>query len=52
VSTNQHQRDVFRWQLFSAKIIFTIVILQVVASIYSLPCSSIMASNSVRAKRQ
>ncbi len=34
MESNRHQRDVFRWQLFSAKIIFASVILLVVAGIY------------------
>ena len=34
MQTNRHQRDVFRWQLFSAKIIFGTVILLVMAGIY------------------
>lgn len=34
METNRHQRDVFHWQLFSAKIIFGTVILLVMAGIY------------------
>ncbi len=34
METNRHQRDVFRWQLFSAKVIFGAVILLVMAGIY------------------
>ncbi len=34
METNRHQRDVFRWQLFSAKIIFATVIILVIAGIY------------------
>lgn len=34
IESNAHQRRVFRWQLLSAKIIFVVVILLVVAGIY------------------
>jgi heme/copper-type cytochrome/quinol oxidase subunit 2 len=34
MASNRHQRDVFHWQLFSAKIIFGTVILLVIAGIY------------------
>ena len=34
MESNQHQRNVFRWQLFSAKVIFVTVILLVVSGIY------------------
>jgi hypothetical protein len=34
MESNRHQRDVFHWQLFSARIIFASVILLVVAGIY------------------
>lgn len=34
METNRHQREVFSWQLQSAKIIFAIVILLVIAGIY------------------
>jgi len=34
MASNEHQRNVFRWQLFSAKVIFVTVILLVVSGIY------------------
>lgn len=34
MESNRHQRDVFHWQLISAKIIFAVVILLVIAGIY------------------
>lgn len=32
--TNQHQRDVFQWQLLSSRILFVIVLVLVIAGIY------------------
>ena len=34
IESNRHQRNVFHWQLLSAKIIFSVVILLVAAGIY------------------